>query len=189
MNVDFSVSTSYSLLERSIAGESAAWARLNEIYTPMVYAWVRHCGLQSADARDITQQTFIKVFQGLSTFQRGPGKFRGWLWTISRNLVRDYAKAKRPSLTVDWETVANEPTNAAESDEPPSEIVERALRYVMQEFDERSQYIAREVIMKGRQATDVAEELGMTPNAVYIAKTRMLKKLRSLLADLEYPPR
>ena len=192
VNVNFSVSTSNNLLDRSIAGEAEAWNRLNEIYTPMVYVWVRKCGLQPADARDITQQTFVKVFQGLHTFEKGTGRFRGWLWTISRNLVRDYAKSKRPIVDVDWDAIGVEPVadvdQAAASHElVPREVLQRALRYLVEEFDDRTQRIAMEVIMQGRQATEVAAELGMTANAVYIVKTRVLKKLRLLLADLEYP--
>lgn len=191
MNVNFSVSTSYSLLERSIAGDSDAWTCLSDLYAPMIYRWIRKCGVQRSDANDLTQKTFVKVFQNLGNFGFGQGRFRGWLWMIARNQVRDFVDEQKsrhdPTDHIELDKIELKPWDAVDSDVPPREIVERALAHLQHHLDARTRLIVSQVVMAGRSAIDVADELGITPNAVYIAKSRGIKKLKQLLADVEYP--
>ncbi len=87
-------STSASLLQRAQQGEAEGWHRLAQVYGPLVYAWARRSGCQAADAADIMQETFAAVAKALPTFdhQRPNATFRGWLWTITRNKIRDQAR-------------------------------------------------------------------------------------------------
>lgn len=190
MNVRFSFSTSYSLVDRSIDGETDAWMSLSDIYAPMIYKWVRNCGIQPDDANEITQKTFVKVFQNLRSFEKGQGRFRGWLWTISRNLVRDFAEERsRRHATIDpidIEKIERKPWDAVESAVPPKEILRRAIEHLEHDLDERSRMIVQEVIMADRQPKIVADELGVSVNTVYIVKSRAIRKFRKLLADVEY---
>lgn len=187
---DFSVSTSFSLLERSLAGETDAWSRLDDIYAPMIYRWIRDCGFQPSDARDLTQDVFIRVFKNLATFQQGPGRFRGWLWTITRNIIRDVVRERErkqlPISPIDLAIVEVTPWNAKDTSIPPREIVMRATQHLLDDFNERTRIIVQEVIMAGRDANEVAEELGVSRNTVYIARSRALKKLRELLGETEF---
>lgn len=187
---DFSVSTSLSLLERSLAGETDAWSRLDDIYAPMIYRWIRECGFQPTDASDLTQEIFIRVFKNLATFQQGPGRFRGWLWTITRNAIRDVVRERDrkqlPISSVDLAIVEVKPCDAEDSGLPPREVVKRALKHLLEDFDERTRIIVEEVIMAGRDPGEVAKELDVSRNTVYIARSRALKKLRKLLGGTEF---
>jgi len=93
-------STSTSLVYRARQHDPLAWDRLTRCYGPLVYGWNRRAGLQDSDAADVMQEVFAAVASNLSNFRRdGPGQsFRGWLWTITRNKIRDHFRreAKRP---------------------------------------------------------------------------------------------
>ena len=89
-------STSTSLLDRVKAGEAEAWERLADLYGPLVYGWCRQSGLQAEDAADVGQEVFGAVLARVERFRRDrPGdSFRGWLWTITRNKIRDHFRRR-----------------------------------------------------------------------------------------------
>ncbi len=89
-------STSVSLLRRANAHDPEAWRRLSALYGPLVYQWCRHVGLQPADAADVVQETFRSVAAALDRFRHDdPGhSFRAWLWTITRNKLRDFHRRR-----------------------------------------------------------------------------------------------
>ena len=89
-------STSSSLLARVRSQDQAAWERLATIFGPLVYQWCRQCDLQPDDAADVDQEVFRSLVSSIGTFQHdGSGSFRGWLWTITRNKIRDAARRRR----------------------------------------------------------------------------------------------
>ncbi|WP_246112841.1 RNA polymerase sigma factor [Allorhodopirellula solitaria] len=89
-------STSTSLLQRVRGGEDAGWRLLTQVYGPIVYGWARRSGCQSADAADVMQETFVAVSRAIGKFDRdrADASFRGWLWTITRNKIRDMARRR-----------------------------------------------------------------------------------------------
>ena len=93
-------STPVSLLNRLQEDRSRTdWARFVELYTPLILFWARRLGLQEADANDLAQDVLTRVWQQLQSYQRQAGKrFRGWLWTITRNRWQDYVRRRvRPT--------------------------------------------------------------------------------------------
>ena len=93
-------STASSLLERARQQTPGAWERLTTLYGPLVYSWSRRAGLQAEDAADVVQDVFRAVVIHLSGFrrERSGDSFRGWLWTITQNKIRDLRRrqAGRP---------------------------------------------------------------------------------------------
>ena len=87
-------STSASLLQSARRGDADGWRRLAQIYGPIIYGWARRCGCQSADAADVMQDTLTSMTTALSRFDHNQpdSTFRGWLWTITRNKIRDRAR-------------------------------------------------------------------------------------------------
>ena len=85
-------STSSSLLHRVTARDQEAWSRLVRIYGPLVDFWLRPGHLQPADARDVFQEVFRAVAEGIASFHkdRPCDRFRGWLRTITRNKLADH---------------------------------------------------------------------------------------------------
>jgi RNA polymerase sigma-70 factor (ECF subfamily) len=184
-----------SLLGRLRAGQPGAWERLARLYGETVYGWCRRAGVSEADAADVSQEVFAAVVRRLGDFRRErPGdSFRGWLWTITRNKVRDHWRRADQVKAVGG-TTAQEIIHQVPEDAPPDAeagpeaeaggLYRRALELIQTEFEERTWRAFLLVTVEARLPADVAAELGMTPGAVYIAKSRVLKRLREEFGDL-----
>jgi RNA polymerase sigma-70 factor (ECF subfamily) len=161
-----------------------------------VYVWCRRAGVSEPDAADVSQEVFTAVARHIADFRRDrPGdSFRGWLWTITRNKVRDHwrrvavqAKAAGGSTALQlMHQVAESPVSEpeADGDDQPGDLYRRALELIRSEFEERTWKAFLMVTVEGRLPADVAADLGTTPGAVYIAKSRVLKRLREEFGDL-----
>src|SRR5436190_3645684 len=92
---DDGTGTPASLLDRVRANDDDAWRRFVRLYSPLVYAWAKRCGLKNQDAADVLQEVFHAVARNVAQFRPDPaaGSFRGWLWVITRNKVRDHFRA------------------------------------------------------------------------------------------------
>ncbi len=190
-------SISSSLLDRIKAQQPQAWRRLVRLYGPVVYGWCRQSGLQPADAADAAQETFRSVAAGVENFRRErPGdSFRGWLWTITRNKVRDHFRQRQDLPAAEGGTdaqqqllqVPDDPSESTRSTGPSNHtggLAHNALELVRAEFEDHTWQAFWRTTVDRQPAAAVADELGMTPAAVYKAKSRVLQRIRHELGDL-----
>jgi RNA polymerase sigma-70 factor (ECF subfamily) len=103
-----SSSTSTSLLRPVKARDPDAWQRLVNLYGPLVYRWAREAQLQDSDATDVTQEVFQAVCEAIERFRhdRPNDSFRGWLWTITKNKVRDHFRERADQAAARGRTTA-----------------------------------------------------------------------------------
>jgi RNA polymerase sigma-70 factor (ECF subfamily) len=175
--------TSASLLEQARDRQPAAWQRLVSLYTPQLHAWLNAAGLQPADRDDLSQRTLEILVRQLPEFDHNgrPGAFRTWLRGITVNLLREHWR-EHPQLGA--ESVLEQLTDPAGGlsrlwDEQHDRHVLRALmEQVRTEFSEARWRAFCRVSLDGMPARTVAEELGMSVNAVLIARSRVLARLR-----------
>lgn len=189
-------STSSSLLQRVKVRDQDAWQRLVRLYGPLVDFWVRRAGLQTADAEDVFQEVFHAVARTIGTFHKDrPGDtFRGWLRTITRSKVADYLRRLTSQPQVMGGSDMQQRLHALAEDSGPDvdEVREigalrlRALEFVRTEFTEKSWQMFWRVTVEGHEVKDVARELGVTPSAIRLAKSRVLRRLREEMEVL-YP--
>jgi RNA polymerase sigma-70 factor (ECF subfamily) len=180
-----------TLLERlREAGDEAAWRRLVQLYTPLLFYWARRCGESEDAAADLVQEVFVALLQTLPTFtyDRRSGRFRGWLRTLTLNKLRD-RKRREARLEKAVARRGSEPDlpDAAEAfweTEYRQEVARRALRLMQTEFAPTTWKACWETVVQGRPPHDVARELGISENAVYLARCRVLRRLRQELAGL-----
>lgn len=177
--------TPVSLLERvRQPGEQAAWARLVEMYTPLLLYWARRRGLQESDAADLVQDVFALLVHKLPEFVYDRQKsFRNWLRTVLYTKDRDRIRraAHRPaSIGPTTEPSAPGDAEAAWEAEYRELLVARALELMQDEFQPATWKACWEVVVSGRPAA----ELGLTVGAVYAAKSRVLRRLRRELDGL-----
>jgi RNA polymerase sigma-70 factor (ECF subfamily) len=189
-------SISSTLLGQLREQDPAAWQRLCDLCGPMVYHWCRRAGVDSDDSADLFQEVFQSVAGNIDSFRHDrPGdSFSAWLATITRNKIRDYFRrqAKTPQAgggTDFHERIENLPdplgngdSSLSEADE--SSLIHRALQLIRAEFEERTWRAFWQTTIEERWPADVAEELGVTPSAVYTAKSRVLRRLREELDGL-----
>lgn len=189
--------TSLSLLDalRTTPDENV-WRRLVEMYDPLIRAWLRRQGVDPHDADDVAQEVFAVVVRRLPEFQRRPqtGAFRSWLKTITIHCLSDYWRSPRSRRTAtggsEWQQSLQEladPESALSHQwnaEHDRHVSEHLLRMVEQTFEPNTWSAFKRLTLDGLPAAQVAAELGTTINAVYIAKSRVLAKLRELGAGL-----
>lgn len=183
-------STSASLLERVRRDDKEGWKRLTELYGPLIARWCRCWGLTEADAADVGQEVFQSVFRSLSKFERVQrGAFRSWLKTLTRNKVRDLHRVRARQPAIDNPAV-EQYVAASESDSDITEATEisvlyrRAMDLVRTDFAELTWKAFVATVVDEQPARDVAVELGISPNAVYIARSRVLARLRAEFSEL-----
>jgi len=190
-------STSTSLLERVKVRDPAAWRQLAELYGPVVYDWCRRLGLQAADSADTVQEVFGAVMTAIGSFRRErPGdSFRGWLWTITRNKVRDRGRRLGKEPQPQGGTAAQQQMEQIPGPPPPIEPdcpppagqrpeVRKAIELVRAGIEERTWQAFWRTAVDGRPAADVARELGLSRQAVYDAKYRVRRQIRQQVEDL-----
>jgi RNA polymerase sigma-70 factor (ECF subfamily) len=188
--------TSSSLLSRARNHDAAAWRRLVQLYGPLVYGWVRRAGLAEHDAADVVQEVFQALFTSLDRFALGQssGAFRSWLWTIAHRRACDHFRRGKGQPAGVGGTEALQRMQEL-ADEPPgedaeathsaqAELVRRALAMVRPEFADHTWRACMLTALEGQSPADVAAELDMTVGAVYVARSRVLKRVRAELEGL-----
>jgi RNA polymerase sigma factor (sigma-70 family) len=176
--------------------DQAAWAEFVDVYEPLLYQLARGKGLQDADARDLCQDVFRAVASAIERWDPDPakGSFRGWLFRIARNHVVDFLAGQRRHARGSGRTSVQEMLEARPADDAraeaefAAEFRRRAFQWaagqVKNEFTDSTWQAFWKTGVDNRPVADVATELGMTPGAVYVARSRVLARLRGRVEQL-----
>lgn len=182
------LTTPPSLLDRlRQSSQRDAWEKFVEMYTPLLVAWTKRLGMADQEAADLIQDIFTVLVEKLPHFQYDPQKsFRAWLKTILLNRWRNRLRRNgKEQVTDDLENVAAaDAMHELEEREYRHYLVRRALDLMQKEFQPTTWRACWEFVVHDRPAAEVAAELGITLNAVYLAKGRVLRRLREELAGL-----
>jgi RNA polymerase sigma-70 factor, ECF subfamily len=189
-------SSGLSLAVRLQGGSPEAWRELVDLYGPLVESWCRRAGLAEAARSDVGQEVFFAVHRGIAKFDptRPHATFRGWLWTITRNAVLEWLMRREPQPAGGSTALAHladipDPWESASPDDSPStpdesaSLLRRALEQIRPTVEPQTWNAFWNTTVLGRNATDVAAELGITAAAVRQAKSRLLRRLRRQLGD------
>jgi RNA polymerase sigma-70 factor, ECF subfamily len=182
--------TSASLLERlRTSPDEAAWRRLDELYRPLIRRWLLRWPALGDEAEDVTQDVMAVVIRELSGFQRRrTGSFRSWLRTITahRALAYHHTLQRQPRAVGS----PLEECPLVQLQDPVSElsllwdqehdryVLRRLLELIEPMFEDTTLAAFRRVVFDEVAAARVAEELGLSVAAVWLAKSRVLKALR-----------
>jgi RNA polymerase sigma-70 factor (ECF subfamily) len=177
------LTTSASLLERLRQPDDNAWDRYVALYAPLLHRWAGRLGLQDADAADLVQDTLGVLLRELPGFDYDPGRsFRGWLRTV---LVHRWHRwPRRAAAPLADDPPGPDPADEVEEDEYRGYLVGRALKIMRTDFEPPTWKACWECVVNGRPAAEVAGELGMSTAAVYIARSRVLRRLREELQGM-----
>jgi len=188
---DETFTTSLSMLGELAEGSESAWTRFESRYRSWLMSHCLRSGLSEADADDVTQEVMFKIFKAVGNFDRQRnGSFRKWMLLVTRSRIADlFRKSKRSREEPCSESfVENTPTAGTESDkqteEPSSSALdefERKMALLRSQSSDRDIEILIEYLGKGRQAEDIAAEHGTTANAVYLVKSRVIKRIYDIL--------
>jgi RNA polymerase sigma-70 factor (ECF subfamily) len=178
--------TPVSLLQRlRRPGEQEAWASFVRLYTPLLFFWANRLGLQDQDAADLVQDVFLALVRALPGFDYDRRKsFRAWLRTILLNHARNRLR-QRVARPLDEKALAvADPAGELAEAEYREQLVGRALELIRGDFRPTTWKAFWECQVAGRPAAAVAAELGLSVGAVYVARSRVLSRLRTELEGL-----
>jgi RNA polymerase sigma-70 factor (ECF subfamily) len=175
--------TSTSLLEQARGRCAGSWERLVALYTPLLQAWLTAAGLQPADRDDLIQRVLMILVRQLPDFEhRGrPGAFRAWLRGITVNLLREFWRARPAAEAGSRLEELRDPDGGLSrlwDEQHDRHVLHALMDMVRPEFTEPTWQAFRRLALDGASARDVSAELGLSVNAVLIAKSRVLARLR-----------
>lgn len=169
--------------------DAAAWQEFTQIYEPFVYRYARRQGLQDADAKELTQEVFLAVARAIGRFEIDAqrAQFRTWLFRIARNCVLKLLAKRKKVTAVDsgtWQAISE----SAEDDDPLQQAEEAAyqrevLLWAASKVKKCVQPLTwdafHQTAILGKSVDEVAEKLGVAKGVVYVARSRVISRLRT----------
>jgi RNA polymerase sigma-70 factor (ECF subfamily) len=192
------VSIASSLLVRLKGQDNQSWQELHFLYSPIIGQWLRRARIEENDAADLEQEVFQSVWRKIGDFQRdGSGStFRGWLWIITQNKIRDMFRRRNKAARGEGGTDALLRINRIatpdddESSECPvpdddenRELIRRAIQLVKRDVKPETWDAFWLTAVEGLSAADVGERLQLKVGTVYTARSRVLTRLREVLGS------
>lgn len=170
--------------------DQVAWSEFVDLYSPVIYGFARKRGLQDADAADLMQDVLRSVSNAIERLDYDPkqGSFRGWLFTITRNKVFNHLSARKGKARGTGDTgahaqLASYPDQSPDLDAAWEQDYQRqlaslALNEIRSEFQPKTWEAFWRTAVDGEGASEVARRLSMSAGAVYVAKSRVLARLK-----------
>lgn len=188
--------TSASLLLRiRDPDDSDSWHQFESVYAPVIRSYCRRRGFQSTDIDDIAQEVMTAVARSIQKFeyQSSKGKFRSWLATVTANKMRSFASR----TSINKSEFAEYIDQLASSPASDSHWTELFMNQVFKAAQERVQQVVepktwecfKKTWIEDKPAAEVAEQMEMPIHAVYVNKSRVLKRLEHefLMLSDDYP--
>jgi RNA polymerase sigma-70 factor (ECF subfamily) len=175
--------------------DSDAWSQFVEVYAPLIYGYARRHGLQDADAVDLVQDVLRTVSSAVKklNYDSKVGSFRGWLLTVARTRLSDLVSRRQSpgrgtGESAIHELLRNQPAATAEEEwnaDYERRLFAWAAERVREEIQETTWQAFWQTTVEGKSGKEVSAALGMTVAAVYLAKSRVMSRLKEQLRILE----
>jgi RNA polymerase sigma-70 factor (ECF subfamily) len=189
--------TSVSLLERlRLQPDEDSWKRFVDLYVPLIRGWLRRYQVTQEDAQDLAQEVMAVVLRKLPDFEhnRQAGAFRSWLRTVTVNQLRALWRTRRGRAAGTGDSdVAQMLDQLADPSSSLSRlwdrqhdqhVARRLMELVRPQFEATTWQAFRRVVLDGLKPAQAAAELGLSVNAVLLAKSRVLSRLRQEMRGL-----
>ena len=188
--------------------DTESWRKFHEFYAPLLMRYLRRLGLEEDRASDLVQDVFVRLLQALPTFELDSkrGRFRSYLWKLTYSALVDHARRVKARRQAEEQWVkrfyeSSEAESRKLQDElneiNQEQVLKRALPRVHSKTSRTAWACFEQRLLRGRAGADVAAELGITADAVYVYSSRVLKAVRkecAALADelgdepIDWPP-
>lgn len=177
--------------------DAEAWSQFVEIYSPFIFAYARRWHFTAEDAADLVQEVLGEVFRSIERFEYNPqlGRFRSWLYRIAkRKAARMYKKRSRQMKgsgdTASIKMLNNFPDEQddfelAWEDEYYRHLFRWAVEKIKPQFQTKTWQAFWLTAVDGKSPPEVAELLSLSVGAVYIAKSRIIKRLSEKIREVD----
>lgn len=165
------------------ADDNGAWRTFVDLYGPVIYGYARKKGLTDADAADVVQEVLAQVARSIRSFeyQREKGRFRSWLCAVTRSKIlriQQRLQGEPVAALLDDEQAASSGEEAAWVELFNAEVLAAALNRIRPCFEDETWEVFERVWVHDQPAADVARDLNRPIHSVYVAKSRVLSRLK-----------
>jgi len=186
------------LLRLRDSQDQLAWSTFLQIYQPLILRLTCRSGIQEADAREVTQDVLLAVAKSISRWETDPqrGSFRGWLAKTTRNLVVNFLvrQTRHPRGSGDsdvnrWLQQQVDPHSSESTafrQEEERQIFQWAAEQIRDEFHPSTWQAFWRTAVEGDEVAEVANELGVNAGAIYVSRSRVMKRLREKIQSMEF---
>jgi RNA polymerase sigma factor (sigma-70 family) len=177
--------------------DDVAWTLFTDVYVPLIVGFLCKRGLQEHDAADLAQDVLIAVAQAMRRFEYDPrrGTFRGWLFTVVQNRLRNFLAARQRHVQGTGDTAMQERLNQ-QPDREEDQASQWDRAYEQQLFAWASEQVRPRVTehnfqafwrtaVEGQSTQVVAAQLGLSVAAVRLAKSRVMAHIRRQIEEME----
>lgn len=172
------------LLRVRNARDNSAWNEFVEVYGPLIFSYCRLRRIQESDAADVAQEVLTRLASALRQFEYQPelGRFRDWLGTVThRELLRFWGKQRTTQSLPEPDVAAGSLTAEDISqwtEHFQAELLRHSLEHIRSEFTDQTWEAFQLAWFQNLSPTEVSNKLGIGIEKVYVAKSRVLKRLR-----------
>jgi RNA polymerase sigma-70 factor (ECF subfamily) len=183
--------TPVSLLERLCRRpDEQHWERFVVLFTPILSRWSNRLGVPAGDTEDLLQEIFALLIRKLPEFHYDPTRsFRAWLWTVFHRQTIAWRKLQTRQLPLTVEQIEElaSPDSISEATEAEYRrvLLDRIMQIVKTDFPQQTWQMFWLLTVEGQPGVEIARNFGVTPNAVYLARGRVLARLRAEMTDLD----
>jgi RNA polymerase sigma factor (sigma-70 family) len=164
------------------------WRQFDTIYRPMLLTYMRNRGLSEFHAQDLVQDVFVKLLSRLHTYDHARCRFRSWLFTVANRTLIDFIRreASRKRALDGWmlQVLQPSPSDSIKLEQEWTQIhrqkiLAHALRVVRAGTSSKSWICFEQRLLRNRSGSEIARDLGISPNEVYVNACRVMKRVRS----------
>lgn len=177
--------------------DADAWSRFVDLYGPFVARWCQLLGLQEADAADVTQAVLLKLMNIIQqwNYDRSKGTFRNWLRQVTHNIAIDLQRSWKERAAGDsviMSGLLNLPDHRVEESlwqtiesAYQRELLLMASQQVQLRVQPKNWAAYYRTSVECEEVASVAESLNIPIGDVYVARSRILKMLKTEVERLE----
>jgi RNA polymerase sigma factor (sigma-70 family) len=187
--------TRESLLVRLGEGRAKqAWFDFVDLYSPIIYGFARRQGLQDADAADLVQEVLRSVARSLSCYDHRKGRFRSWLMAVVRHRLSEFRASQGRQVAGSGDTQVLQQLEQVSAVDGVERVWEHEYRQsvfrvatgrICHEFQPATWQAFWLTSVEGKKTGEVAQFLGISVGAVYVARSRVLARLKKEIQSLE----
>jgi RNA polymerase sigma-70 factor (ECF subfamily) len=168
------------LVNRAAGGDIEAFGRIYDLYADRIYRHIYYRTSNIEDARDLTQEVFVKAWQGLPKYKRTKTPFLGWLFTISHNRVIDYYRTKKDHAYLNNELIMEDTARSPEI-LAEGQFTQQEVRRAILQLPEAQQQVIIMNFIEGFEYNEIAAALRKTEGNIRVITHRALRKMREIL--------
>jgi len=174
------------LIKEAKDGSTEAFGRLYEIYAPQVFRFLFARLDDRFDAEDLTEETFIKIWEALPNYRQRGAPFGGFIFRVARNLLIDHYRSNRHNgkhQRLDDEGVSKPADDPAHS--VPSKMEHNEVRSLMARLSEDYRMVLSMRFLAGLSPDETAQAMGRSQGAIRVLQHRALLALRKIMNGRE----